>query len=89
MWSYGFSDVVFNMTVNSGKNKQGEIVQIDFNEITFDKKDVIRHIERKYWAQNFSFKELPEKYKDLFLKKMNAGINQETLNNFWQKRGKE
>jgi hypothetical protein len=88
-WSYGFSDIVFNITVNTGKNKAGNIAQIDFNEITFDKVKVIDELDRKYWMYNFSYKQLPEKYKQIYINKMSSGVNKEMLVHYWDTWGKE
>jgi hypothetical protein len=82
-WMYGFSDVIFNITMNTGKDISGRIVQVDFNEISFNKEDVLKQLEKKYWTCNFSFGQLSNEQKEVFLEKMNKDINKEKLEVLW------
>ena len=39
-WKNGFSDIVFNLKINSGIDKNGKAILSDFGELTFDKEIV-------------------------------------------------
>jgi len=56
-WRYGISERVFNCTVNNGVDEKGEIVLLDFGEITSNKDKVIRAIQAKRWLRSYSFRE--------------------------------
>ncbi len=52
LWSFGYSDTVFNFTINNGvSSKTGELIFIDFNEFTRSKQAIITDIESKKWLQ--------------------------------------
>ena len=45
-WKNGFSEKVYNLTINNGVTKDGKVILIDFGEITFEKKKVIKRMQR-------------------------------------------
>lgn len=55
LWSFGISDSIFNFSVNCGYNKNNELILIDFNEMTFNKKEVGTQITNKVWLQRSSY----------------------------------
>ena len=66
---------IFNFTINFGRNRKGEIVFLDLGELLFEKKDVQKLIEDKFWLRVRSYKwhldgELKEYYREHMGKKM-------------------
>jgi hypothetical protein len=84
-WRYGFADRIFNFTVNNGVTKQGEIVLIDFCEITFDKDRVLSHINYKKWESSAALRWhiKDEKLKQYFLEQMDNRVTKEALEKNW------
>ncbi len=82
-WSCGFSDLIFNFTVNTGRDKNGRLVQVDFNEISFDKKLVIQQIQKKYWIHNYSYTSLPPNFKKIWEESAEKSLNEEQLAIHW------
>ncbi len=88
-WQNGFSDVIFNFTRNCGLDKKGKMVLVDFNEVTFEKDEVVRLINKKRWLHSWSYthwlsftdKELWQYYKDT----MDKIITIENLDKNWKK----
>lgn len=67
-WTYGFSEQVFNFTINNGIDNAGRVILIDFGEITNDKEKVISHVTSERWLKSWSynsdlFKELKKYYR--------------------------
>ena len=54
-WKEGFSERVFNLTINNGVDKKGNVIFIDFGELTFKKKNVKKAIKTKRWEKSKSF----------------------------------
>ncbi len=55
LWKYGCHETVYNFTINNAVNKDGEVILIDFNEMTFDKTVVEQDIEKKEWLHRWSY----------------------------------
>ncbi len=55
MWANGFSDIIFNCTRNNGVLPNGRVILIDFNEVTFEKSDVLALIESKRWLRSYAY----------------------------------
>lgn len=89
-WQNGFSDLIFNFTINCGLDKKGKIVLVDFNEVTFDKEEVNKLINKKRWLDSwsrthwlsFTDKELWAYYSVA----MESKITIENLERFWKKK---
>lgn len=85
-WGYGFADTVFNFTVNNGLDKNGNIILIDFNEITQDKKHILVSIKNQIWRKRFSVNNhLNSGQKKYFLQKMSQELTEENLDKYWKK----
>ncbi|HUC20152.1 MAG TPA: hypothetical protein VMR98_01495, partial [Candidatus Polarisedimenticolaceae bacterium] len=54
-WRYGFSETVFNPTVNSGVDRDGRIVLLDIGELNFNQAKVSQQIAAKRWLQAWSY----------------------------------
>lgn len=84
-WRYGFSDNVFNFTINNGVNAQGKVILLDFGEVSFNKTNVTRRIINKQWLSTWCYLEnCPETIKDYYADKMNSDINLNRLNETWK-----
>ena len=59
-WEYGFSDRIFNFTINNGLTSTGEIIQLDFGELAFDKDEVRKRIFERRWLKSWSYLTFPE-----------------------------
>ena len=60
LWYFEVSDSVFNFSINCGYNKNEELVLIDFNEMSFDKKEIIDQIAEKVWMKRSSYVRLTQ-----------------------------
>jgi len=85
-WRYGFSDTVFNFTINNGIAKDGRVILTDLGELTFSKATMKRLVRKKSWLDHWSYRNLgDEKLKDYFKKVMDAKINATTFKKNWNK----
>ncbi len=82
-WSFGMSDIVFNFTINCGYNKNKRLILFDFNEMTFDVEDIMRHIKNKIWLQRASYVSLDADKKKVFRELMEREITQENVEKYW------
>jgi len=84
-WKNGFSEKTYNLTVNNGINSKGQIVLMDFGELTFKKSDVKKAIESKRWRKSFSFKrDLKGKIREYHDKQMFKRLTLNNLNKYWK-----
>lgn len=82
-WEYGFSDRVYNFTINNGLTKEGRIVLLDFNEITFLKEDVRNSIVARRWSRSWSCRSLPPSYRTYYERRMDEAVTEESLDRQW------
>ena len=84
-WKNGFSDKIFNLTINNGITDSGEIVLMDFGEMTFKKSDVEQDIEEKRWERSRDFKtRLRKDIKSYYKKRMIEEMTILNLNKYWK-----
>jgi len=84
-WKNGFSERTYNLTINNGVNPNGNIVLMDFGEITFRKPDVERAIKIKRWRKSWSFKkDLKKEIKKYYDKQMLEKLTLSNLNKYWR-----
>ena len=84
-WKNGFSDIVFNLKINSGIDKNGKAILSDFGELTFDKEIVKSHILEKKWEKSYDFRYRIEKEIKLYYKaEMSSHLTLENLEKYWQ-----
>lgn len=85
-WKHGFSDVIFNMTHNCGVDAKGNLVLLDFNEITFSKDKIRIQIIKKKWLHSWSYHYLRrDKPLSLYYReKMNDSMTLSKLEEFCQ-----
>lgn len=55
LWAYGVAELTHNFTSAHGLNAQGELVLLDFGEITTDQAQALRDIEHQTWRQRHSY----------------------------------
>lgn len=84
LWSYHLSDSVLKLRNNYGYDKNHKLVLVDFNEITFEKEQVVEDTKNKIWLEKTSYKVLPKSKKEIFVRIMDQEINLENLNKYWK-----
>lgn len=83
-WRYGLSERVFNCTINNGVDKHGQIILLDFGELTFDKEEVRAAVISKRWLHSFSLnKGIPEQLQGYYEKKLNKVFTLAVLDAIW------
>jgi hypothetical protein len=86
-WQFGFSDRVFNLTVNNGLDAQGKMLLLDFGEVATEQAHIERHIAEKVWLNRFSYKlGMPADHKPLFARIMDEVVTEENLHLHWRSR---
>jgi hypothetical protein len=81
LWGYNIGETVFRFSANNGLDKYGEVIQMDFGEITTDKDRVLSDIKEKRWVR-FS-KYLDKETRKFYLKRMDEEMTEENLNRYW------
>jgi hypothetical protein len=82
-WNSGFAETSFNFTVNHGLNSRGRVVVVDVGELTFDKREVARLIQEKFWEKAFSARTLPEQVRAYLFRAMERTVNLSQLEREW------
>jgi hypothetical protein len=83
LWCHGIGDTIYNFTINNGY-RDGEIFQMDFGEIVFDKERVKQEVEDEKWLDKWSYtKDLSEEKKEIFRDKMSRSITVQRLEELW------
>lgn len=83
-WSYGFSDLVYNFTFNSGLNRDGDVVFIDFLESTFDRQEALESVRSETWLHKESFKYvLTTEQQNRFARIMHTALTEENFMTVW------
>jgi len=83
-WEEGFTDRTYNFTVNNGIDKNGNVVLIDFGEITTNKKDIEKEIIFERWKRAGCYKRrISGETKKYYKRKMEELLTTENLNKYW------
>jgi hypothetical protein len=85
LWKYGCSDDIFNFYANSGFDKNGRVIMIDFGELIFFREEIEKSIKTKKWlTQPFHafFKDFG--LYDHFQKEMDRLITPYNLDKNWR-----
>ena len=77
----GSAGIVDTFTANNGIDKNNNVIQADFGEITTEKSWVIHDIENKQW-EHFS-KYLRPEIKKWYLKRIEEELTKEKLESLW------
>jgi hypothetical protein len=83
LWGYGIAETVFRFTANNGIDKDGQIIQTDFGEITNSKEEALELIKHKTW-ERFS-KYLSEEDRVFYLQRMEEEMTLTKLESLWGK----
>jgi hypothetical protein len=84
-WRYGFSDVVFNFTINNGVANDS-VILLDLGELSFSKIRIRSLIVRKRWLTQWSYLSMQdERLKLYFRKTMNSKITPRAFEDNWKK----
>lgn len=86
-WGYGFSDSVFNFTINNGVTREGNVILLDLGEMTWRKGKVTsllegRELERQWSIRNLEDEELKNYVKIETRDKFTIS----NLNKLWKKK---
>jgi len=83
-WKVGFSDRIFNFTVNNGIGKNGEVILMDFGEVCFSKGEIKKDILKKRWKRSacYMFK-IFGKTKRYYDEKMEKLLTPENVEKYW------
>ena len=85
-WKFSFSDGVFNPTQNSGVDKNGNVVLIDFLEINIEKDVLKKKIDDEVWLTRSSYtSDIPEPLRDDYRAIMKSTITTSKLEDNWGK----
>lgn len=83
-WKYGFSDIVFNFTINNGIDTQGNVILIDLGELSFDFDTIAELIKKQKWLNQYSFTSLKDQeLKQYLIEQMASNITLENLVKHW------
>jgi hypothetical protein len=83
-WRYGLSELIFNLTVNNGLNDTGQIVLLDFGEITFNKEEIRATIDAKWWLRSFSYThDIPKGLQPYYAQSLAERLTSDTLDATW------
>ena len=82
-WKYGISDYIYNFPINNGVTKDGEVILIDFCEITFNKEDVANDITNGKWKTAATLKSIDDSLRDYYFAEMEKLITLDSLEGYW------
>lgn len=84
-WKWGFPDKIFNFSINNGIDADGNMVQIDFSEMSLSKADAESEIQGQSWLTSFSYVTLfPLELRNYYKECMEREITLEKLNLNWK-----
>lgn len=84
-WSFGFAEHVYNFSVNNGVDAEGNLVLIDFGEITTDYARVTRHVSARKWLDAYSYTSLPDQELRMYYAEITAELlSVDSLARSWQ-----
>jgi len=86
-WKEGFADRIYNIDNNFGVDKKGNIVLMDFFEISTRKSDVQNQIKIKRWEKSAWYRfRISRRLKKYYKEKMESSLTQKNLNKYWDKK---
>jgi len=83
LWKYGCHEKSLNFFTNFGLSRDGKVILIDFNEITFNKTDVIADVEKMKWLNNWSYINLPERLQHYYRKRLKEEFTVANIEELW------
>jgi hypothetical protein len=85
-WSFGLHETAHNFSLNCGISEDGNLVLIDFGEVTNDKNIVLDDLERGRIWKAWSAVQLPEKMHEFYTRKVNETLTVVNLERYWRVR---
>jgi len=83
-WRIGFGKLTYNFTVNHGMDRLGQLMVLDFGEVSFDQSTVRRGLEERLWERAWSFTcDLDPCLRAHFRTAMRDRVNVSTLYDCW------
>lgn len=83
-WRYGFCERVFNFTLNNGIDANGEVILLDFGELSLTKVEVAERIAGKRWQFSYSCTAaITPELREYYLNAMQRQLTYETLTATW------
>lgn len=87
LWQYGIADTIFNFTVNNGVTNNGDVIQLDFGECTFELSEISQLIKDQLWLTKQSYKSLEDDPIAPFIAmRLKQEFTIDTLNRLWQQK---
>jgi hypothetical protein len=84
LWLCGLHEYVHNFSLNCGVDGFGNVVLIDFGEITNDKNKAVNDIQEGIISEAWSARMLPEGLREFYKKHVNQTLNLENLELCWK-----
>lgn len=84
-WSLGFSERIFNFSINNGVSADGKVILIDFNEISFEKSEALKRIHNNRWERAASYKRwgYSDELKAYYESAMRNTMTEDNFNKYW------
>ena len=83
-WKNGFSDWVFNLTLNNGINWNGEVILIDIGELITEKSQMVQIIQSRAWEKSWSLqKDMKKWIQEYYQNEMWKHITVVSLDKYW------
>jgi hypothetical protein len=84
LWICGLHEYVHNFSINCGIDNYGNVILIDFGEITDDKNRVLKDIELGKILKSWSARSLPADLQQFYAKHINNTLTNENLDLYWR-----
>jgi hypothetical protein len=85
LWKYGFHDDIYNFPMNSGVDKNGQVIMIDLGEFVYDKEMVMQSVKDKKWLSKPFYAVFKGIWsREHFRKEMDRLITVENLDKYWR-----
>jgi len=82
---YGVHDYVYKFKNSYGVNQNGEVVFVDFNEVTFSKEKVLELVAEKRWQTEAQYRKFPEgDLKDYLGMRFSEALTPSVINSLWR-----
>jgi len=83
---YGVHDYVYKFKNSYGVDKDGEVIFIDFNEITTSKEEVLKLVSSKRWLHAAQYLKFPAgELKEYIKLKLGNSLTKEAVEDLWEK----
>ena len=84
-WQYGLAERAFNCTVNNGVDARGDVILLDFGEVTGNKALVRRNISSERWLRSASYtRDIPQGLKAYYRQQFAGRLTMQALDATWK-----